>query len=114
MGARIAMAKTIPTIKRPITASLLRKKRRRMSPNCVWPRMPKAAAGTASRLGAASSMIGGASVTGSLQPDPGIEVGVGQVDDQVHDHEGGYAVGDHGDDDRVVLGADGRREGQPD
>src|SRR5581483_2635539 len=115
-GARMASRNTTATMARPMTASLLRKKRRRMSPNCVWPRMPKAAAGTASFGGAASSMRGGVSVipSRSFQADPGVEVGVGQVDDEVHDHEGGHPVGDDGDDDRVVLGRDGRVQRQPD
>src|SRR3954468_11570197 len=113
-GAKAARAKTIPTMARPSTASLLRKKRRRMSPNWVWPRMPKAAAGTASLAGAASSMIGGASLTRLLQPDPRVEIGVGQVDDQVDDDERRHPVGHHGDDDRVVLSADGRGQGEPD
>src|SRR5262245_22257271 len=103
----MARTKTIATMARPATASLLRKKRRRRCATCVCPRMPKAAAGTASLAGAASSMIGGASLTRSFQADPGIEVGVGQVDDQVDDDEGRHPVRHHGDDDRVVLRADG-------
>src|SRR5688500_2523305 len=92
-GAKIARTNTIATIRSPTTASLLRKKRRRMSPNWVWPRIPYAAAATSSPAGAASSMTWALSLTWSLQPDAGVEVGVGQVDDQVHDDERPDAVG---------------------
>ena len=44
IGAKMAVRNTMPTITRPISASLLRRNRRRMLPNWVWRVMPPTAA----------------------------------------------------------------------
>ena len=91
----------MPTMTRPTTASLLRKNRRRRSPNWVWTRMPErgglglgrrrspptpASRVTSPDAGGAGGS-GAASVIALLQPDPGVEDGVRQVDQQVDEHE---------------------------
>src|SRR3972149_7336018 len=103
-GAKPAVSVRIASMNRPTIAERRRRKRRR----AVLHRL----AGLDANLSASSTATFGASwlvtlnAAPSIEPDPWIQVGVGDVDDQVDEHVADRHHQREGLDDRIVTGWD--------